>query len=216
MHCKVTLKVVCCERIKGTYFTFLMHDDCIHDFDSSKDIGWVNGVSANINDLIFEDDPDRPHKVARSNTDRDSATAFRSKQVSALNEKRQGPIQIQIVGDYSMCLILKLHILESHSSYAESKPPAGKKHLGLLGQCIRITLNKNSPDVLPASYEGIYNACRSIVTISHLGHDLYDTLKLELEKSIGNLRMNFVHQRKTILPGLSPSMRRSSGSKNRL
>lgn len=36
------------------------------------------------------------------------------------------------------------------------------------------------------SYEGIYNACRSVVTISHLGHDLYGILKLELEKSIGN------------------------------
>jgi cullin-4 len=41
--------------------------------------------------------------------------------------------------------------------------------------------------MLPASYEGIYNACRSVVTISHLGHDLHDILKLELEKSIGNL-----------------------------
>lgn len=83
---------------------------------------------------------------------------------------------------------LKLQTLGTHSPYcAESKPPAVKKQLGLLGQCIRITLNRNSPDMLPTSYEGIYNACRSVVAISHLGRDLYDTLKLELEKSIGTL-----------------------------
>jgi hypothetical protein len=78
-------------------------------------------------------------------------------------------------------------IAKQSSYYSESKPPAGKKQLGLLAQCTRIILNKNSPNLLPESYEGIYNACRSLVTISHLGHDLYDVLKLELEKSIGHL-----------------------------
>jgi len=85
-------------------------------------------------------------------------------------------------------LYLKLQTLATDSPYyAESKFPAVKKQLGLLGQCIRIILNKNSSDVLPTSYEGIYNACQSVVAISHLGRDLYNTLKLELEKSIGNL-----------------------------
>jgi len=50
-------------------------------------------------------EPDRPQKVARSNTDKDSATAFRTKQLSALDEKRKEPIQIQIVGEYSSCFI---------------------------------------------------------------------------------------------------------------
>lgn len=86
----------------------------------------------------------------------------------------------------AVCL-LSVVILRSRSPTAESKPLAGKKQLGLLGQCIRIILNKTSPDILPASYEAIYNACQSVVLISDLGHDLYDTLKLELEKSIGSL-----------------------------
>lgn len=47
----------------------------------------------------LEDEPDLPHKVARSHADKDSASAFRSKQVSAHNEKHKGPIQIQIIGE---------------------------------------------------------------------------------------------------------------------
>lgn len=54
---------------------------------------------------------DLPHKVARSYTDGDSATAFRSKRSSSLNENRKGPIQIQVVGEFSMYFV---HILASY------------------------------------------------------------------------------------------------------
>jgi hypothetical protein len=42
-------------------------------------------------------------------------------------------------------------------------------------------------DPLPATYEGVYNACRSVVTVLNQGEDLYNILKIELEQSVGNL-----------------------------
>lgn len=47
-------------------------------------------------------------------------------------------------------------------------------------------------DTIPASYEGIYNATRSLITISHRGEDVYNGLKMELEQSIGQLSRNLM------------------------
>ncbi|KDR70101.1 hypothetical protein GALMADRAFT_255498 [Galerina marginata CBS 339.88] len=106
-------------------------------------------------------------KVARLTAESDSASASRSKPAKSVG----GSFQIQIVGEY------------------KSKPPAGDKQLSLLRRCIRTILAREPGpnDTIPATYEGIYNACRSVVTVSHLGQDLYNTLKIELEQSIGQL-----------------------------
>ncbi|KJA20855.1 hypothetical protein HYPSUDRAFT_203447 [Hypholoma sublateritium FD-334 SS-4] len=81
--------------------------------------------------------------------------------------------------------------VETNGSFAESKPPAGDKQLALLRRCIRI-IGTVKPeftiqDPLPATYEGIFNACRSAVVVSGLGEDLYNILKIELEQSIGSM-----------------------------
>ena len=48
-------------------------------------------------------------------------------------------------------------------------------------------MTRASGEVIPASYEAIYTACRSVVTVSNRGDGLYDTLKIELEQSVGGL-----------------------------
>jgi hypothetical protein len=48
-------------------------------------------------------------------------------------------------------------------------------------------LTRDTDEILPASHEGIYSACRSIVSVCNKGEGLYGMLKLELEKSIGSL-----------------------------
>ncbi|KAF8168514.1 Cullin family-domain-containing protein [Crassisporium funariophilum] len=111
-----------------------------------------------------------PRKVARLADDSDSASASRSKS-SSIAGKPVGPIQIQVVGNY------------------ENKPAAGDKQLALLRRCIRTILTRmpGPDDTMPTTYEGIYNACRSIITVANLGDDLYNILRIELEQSIGRL-----------------------------
>lgn len=80
---------------------------------------------------------------------------------------------------------------ETNGAFLEGKPPAGDKQLALLRRCIRI-IGTVKPeftvqDPLPATYEGIFNACRSAVVVSGLGEDLYNILKIELEQSIGSM-----------------------------
>ncbi|TFK63076.1 Cullin-domain-containing protein [Pluteus cervinus] len=57
----------------------------------------------------------------------------------------------------------------------------------LLRKCITILLTKDSPEPLPATYEAIYRACQSVVTISANGEGLYDRLKIELERCLTRL-----------------------------
>ncbi|KAF9460280.1 Cullin family-domain-containing protein [Collybia nuda] len=79
-----------------------------------------------------------------------------------------GPIKIEIRGD---------EVKETH----DNDPHA------LVRRCIEIVLTRDSPDILPTTYEGIYSACRSIVTVSNKGEGLYGTLKMELEKAVNRL-----------------------------
>ena len=46
---------------------------------------------------------------------------------------------------------------------------------------------RDSDETIPSSYEGIYTACRSVVTVSNKGEGLYDALRIELEQSVGRL-----------------------------
>jgi len=59
----------------------------------------------------------------------------------------------------------------------------------LLIRSIKIILARDPgpADILSASYEAIYTACQSIVTVSQQGEDLYKNVKIELEKLIGQL-----------------------------
>jgi len=72
---------------------------------------------------------------------------------------------------------------------AESRPPAADQQLKLLVRCIRCILTRDPgpADILPATYEAIYTACQTIVTVSLQGEDLYNNVKMELEKSITQL-----------------------------
>ena len=74
-------------------------------------------------------------------------------------------------------------------SLVESPLPAGDKQLALLRRCIRTILTRlpGPNDTIPATYEGIYNACRSVIAVSHLGDELHNILRIELEQSIGRL-----------------------------
>lgn len=52
---------------------------------------------------------------------------------------------------------------------------------------IRIILNPNEHEILPATNYAIYCACRTVVSIAQKGEGLYDTLQMELEKCVGTL-----------------------------
>lgn len=51
-------------------------------------------------------------------------------------------------------------------------------------------MTRDSGETIPSSYEGIYAACRSVVTVSNKGEGLYGTLTMELEQSVGRLAID--------------------------
>lgn len=65
----------------------------------------------------------------------------------------------------------------------------GEKQLALLRRCFRSILTRipGPDDTIPATYEGIYNTCRSVIMVSDLGDKLYDILRIELVQSIARL-----------------------------
>lgn len=130
-----------------------------------------------------------PHKVARLTTDSDSASASRPRPILAVPPKPGKPIQIQIIGDHGACFRLTHACSHISLTMLESPLPAGDKQLVLLQRCIRTVLTRHpgADDTIPATYEGIYNACRSVIMVSHLGDKLYDILRIELEQSIRRL-----------------------------
>jgi cullin-4 len=138
-----------------------------------------------------------PHKVARLTTDSDSASASRPK--PAAPSKLGKPIQIQIIGDYGVYLRTEAYLYLIFSSLIESSSPPGEKQLALLRRCFRSILTRlpGPDDTIPATYEGIYNTCRSVIMVSHLGDKLYDILRIELEQSIARLSKSLTESTET-------------------
>jgi cullin 4 len=66
-------------------------------------------------------------------------------------------------------------------------PSEDTKSFQLVRRCLRLLLTRDNSETIPSSFEGIYAACRSIVTTLGMGEGLYGTLKMELEQSVGRL-----------------------------
>ena len=84
-------------------------------------------------------------------------------------------------------------------SLVESTIPPGEKQLALLRRCLRSILTRfpGPDDVIPTTYEGIYNTCRSVIMVSHLGDKLYDILRIELVQSIARLSKTLTESTET-------------------
>ncbi|KII86249.1 hypothetical protein PLICRDRAFT_55976 [Plicaturopsis crispa FD-325 SS-3] len=104
-----------------------------------------------------------PRKTPRLSADSDSTSSRSRKQKN--NEKR-GPITIHIDGE----------------PVKRAPDSINDPLFAQVRGCIRMLLQKDGTDVLPATYEGIYSACRSIVCISNRGEGLYENLKIEIEQ----------------------------------
>lgn len=81
----------------------------------------------------------------------------------------------------SLSLSGRLNRIDAVKKVVDNDPHA------LVRRCLEIILTRDSPDNLPTTYEGIYSACRSIITVSNKGEGLYGTIKMELEKSVNRL-----------------------------
>lgn len=54
-------------------------------------------------------------------------------------------------------------------------------------RAIRVVLNPDENEVLPASNYAIYSACHTIVSIVKKGEGLFDALQMEMERCVGSL-----------------------------
>ena len=98
-----------------------------------------------------------------------------------------------------VCVIWTETYFISLLTLVESKLTSGEKQLALLRRCIRSILTRlpGPDDMIPATYEGIYNTCRSVIMVSHLGDKLHDILRIELVQSIARLSKTLTESTET-------------------
>ncbi|OCH94183.1 Cullin-domain-containing protein [Obba rivulosa] len=111
-----------------------------------------------------------PRKIARLADDSDSASASRSRVHAVAGADGGRPISITIIG-----------------SPAQGTGKQGGDDLALVRRCVRVLLDKSRYEPLPATYEQVYRACRTVVCVYGQGDTLFETVKLELEKCVNNL-----------------------------
>ncbi|KAH9947362.1 Cullin-domain-containing protein [Amylocystis lapponica] len=126
-----------------------------------------------------------PRKTRRLDSDLDSASASRSRRV---DNKDSGTIRIKVAG-------IPLKSSPDNRSDAD---------VALVTRSIRVLLARGSDVLLPATFEQIYGACRSAVTISNKGEGLFTSVKLELEKSVGSLVKDLLVERRADVEWLVP------------
>jgi len=96
------------------------------------------------------------------------------------------PVRIDVIGDPRKCLF---PWIVSHEliSYAIPGPFTKKDHYGLLKQSIPAILSSHSDARIPYMYEDIYQACQAVVSVQQKGEELYDVVKVEIQKTLGTL-----------------------------
>ncbi|KAL4069083.1 Cullin family-domain-containing protein [Scleroderma citrinum] len=112
-----------------------------------------------------------PRKTPRLDTDSDSGSASRSQdRGKGKSVDKDGPLIIQI-NDFVGKVLDK----------------TSDQSLATLKHCLMISLEKETKDILPTTYEGIYNCCYTVVSGGQ-GQVLYDILVMEFERCCWNLR----------------------------
>ncbi|KAI6137208.1 Cullin family-domain-containing protein [Pisolithus sp. B1] len=115
----------------------------------------------------------RPNKMPRLDADSDPGSASRSRdRVKGKSVEKDGPLTVQIHDFVAQALDSLIY----DSSLARLK------------FCLRVILTKESREILPTTYEGVYNDCRVVVCPGAKGAVLYDILAMELDRSCCNLR----------------------------
>ena len=66
-------------------------------------------------------------------------------------------------------------------------PFTKKDHYGLLRRSIPAILSSHSDARIPYLYEDIYQACQAVVSVQQKGEELYDVVKVEIQKALGTL-----------------------------
>ncbi|KAH7907189.1 Cullin-4B [Hygrophoropsis aurantiaca] len=123
-------------------------------------------------DTIDEGSASHPRKTPRLDADSDSGSASRSR--DRAQPSNNGPIRMQVIG------------IEARLTTAD-KASGSDNNFVLLRACMRFVLAKDSKDRLPASYETIYSACRSVVCVAGKGEGLYGALTMEIVQSVARL-----------------------------
>lgn len=119
-----------------------------------------------------------------------TSSAFTTLKPTILDSKDSsrptGLITIQITGDQRKLRFLIIHIYYIHTDPV-GKPSVDHASFPLIKRCLKVILTRDSDETCPCTNEVMYAACRSIVTVLNKGEGLYDTLKMELERSVARL-----------------------------
>lgn len=66
--------------------------------------------------------------------------------------------------------------------------------MSLVTHAIKALLTRDEGVALPAPYQRIFDACRSLVCLGGRGESLFERLKIELEKSVSTLAKQLLEQ----------------------
>ncbi|KAI6020834.1 Cullin family-domain-containing protein [Pisolithus microcarpus] len=114
----------------------------------------------------------RPNKTPRLDADSDPGSASRSRDlVKGKSVEKDGPLTVEI-----------------HDFVAQALDSLCDNSLARLKFCLRVILTRESRDILPTTYEGVFNDCRVVVCAGVKGAALYNVLVMELDRSCCNLR----------------------------
>lgn len=118
-----------------------------------------------------------PNKTPRLDADSDPGSASRSRdRVKGKSVEKDGPLTVQI-HDF-------VAGVQDRAAYDNS--------LARVKHCLKVILTKGSKELLPTTYEGVYNDCRVVVCAGTKGAVLYNALVIELDRSCCNLRNELV------------------------
>ncbi|KAK7688012.1 hypothetical protein QCA50_008382 [Cerrena zonata] len=124
-----------------------------------------------------------PRKTPRLSNDSDSASASRSRQTRSFtgnDNESTGPILLKITG-----VPVKVNVEQQY-----------EQDFILVKRTIRVLFLRGNRDRLPATYDRIKEACRSVICSANKGDGVYENFKLELERCIGDLVKSLENEQK--------------------
>ncbi|KAI0651391.1 Cullin-domain-containing protein [Trametes meyenii] len=131
-----------------------------------------------------------PRKIARLDAASDAASAPSSRLGGAADAAadRRGPIVLKVVGH----------------PIAPVAASANEADYALVRRTIRALLDPKEQGALPATYDRVSRACRAAVSEAGRGEGLYDAVKMDLERCVGNIERALVNEERRGVEWLVP------------
>ncbi|EMD41477.1 hypothetical protein CERSUDRAFT_110046 [Gelatoporia subvermispora B] len=115
--------------------------------------------------------------------------AFSAYRAPAGSHAHAAPVSRRGAADGTPIQITVVRSSASTKRAEQAKPADSQADIALIRRCVRVLLDRSHDGPLPATYEEVYRACRATVCTTRAGEQLFEGVKMELEKCVGGLAM---------------------------